>query len=228
MDIVIGLIGAKGAGKTTAYEVIQAELDVQEITLAAKLKDVSAEVTGIDRNWFDSHRFKEVDLNDPVFLTAPLLEKIWQLYGVGTKAPGFFDKFVRPHVGQLLHTPRQIAQYVGTEVLRAYEPDIHCLEAAKAITKTIGVVTDMRFPNEYDFFRKNYPRFHTLYIQNNGAEIHAGKDTHASEAYLKDLARKADVTVINDSSIKAFQEKVRKYIKEHFNAEQISLQGLVG
>jgi hypothetical protein len=228
MDIVIGLIGAKGAGKTTAYEVIQAELDVQEITLAAKLKDVSALATGVARDHFDSHRFKEVDLEDPIFLTPQILETIWTAYDINVKSPDFFDKFIRPHVGKVLHTPRQIAQYVGTEVLRAWSADIHCLEAAKAITKRVGVVTDMRFPNEYNFFKTHYPRFHTVYIQNLGAEIRASSDTHASEAYLKDLAKKADVTLINDSSIKDFQTKVRNYIKETFGAEQASLQRLIG
>lgn len=213
MDIVIGLIGAKGAGKTTAFNAIKEVLDVQEITLAAKLKDVSSLAFNIPRNWFDSHSHKEKDLEDPIFLNSQNLALVWREYGVSEITSEFFDKYVRYHVGKVLYTPRQVAQYIGTEVLRAYIPDIHCLEAAKAVSKRIGVVTDMRFPNEFEFFAKNYVKFYPIYINNIGAEVHAGKDTHASEAHLQDLAKKAYQTIPNNSSIREFEDTVKSFVR---------------
>lgn len=210
MDIVIALIGAKGAGKTTAFNAMQDLLDVQEITLASKLKDVSSEVFNVPRIHFDSHAFKEKDLEDPVFLTAENVSQVFEKYDLKPN----FDKYIRPHIGKVLHTPRQIAQYIGTEVLRTYNPDIHCDEAVKRVTNRVGVVTDMRFPNEYSYFKEKYPKFYPIYINNIGAEVAASKDTHASEAYLKDLAKKAVKTLPNNSSIKEFQESVRKYLRE--------------
>ncbi len=214
MDIVIGLIGAKGAGKTTAYNAIKNILDVQEITLAAKLKDTSAQVFKIPREWFDSHEFKEKDLEDPIFLQGSNLAELWALYGVTHTAGGFYDKYIRPHIGKVLYSPRQVAQYIGTEVLRAYEADIHCLEASKNVEKTIGVVTDMRFPNEFEFFAKNYKNFYPIYISNIGAEVHAGMDTHASEAHLKTLAKKAYETIANNGSIREFEDAVKNFVKK--------------
>jgi hypothetical protein len=214
MDIVIGLIGAKGAGKTTAFNAIKSLFDVQEITLAAKLKDVCAKAFNIPRDWFDSHDFKEKDLEDPVFLNRENLTVVWTSYGVKDVTGEFYDKFIRPHVGKILYTPRQVAQYIGTEVLRSYEPDIHCLEAARAVEKQVGVVTDMRFPNEFDFFAKNYVKFYPIYISNVGAEVAAGKDTHASEAHLKDLARRAFKAIPNNSSIREFEDAIKAFVKE--------------
>jgi hypothetical protein len=115
-------------------------------------------------------------------------------------------------VGKVLHSPRQIAQYVGTEVLRTYEPDIHCLAAANAVTKRVGVVTDMRFPNEYSFFKERYPKFYPVYIENMAAEIAASKDTHPSEAYLKELAKKAPFKISNNSSLAEFQKLVKEVV----------------
>lgn len=208
MNIVFGLIGAKGAGKTTAFNAISKVLDVQEITLASKLKDVSAKVFQIDRNWFDSHNFKEKDLEDPVYLDSFKIKALFEEYALTPD----FDKHVRPHIGKVLLSPRQIAQYVGTEVLRNYMEDIHCFAAAAQVHKAIGVVTDMRFPNEYEYFAKNYPSFHPIYIQNIGAEIKASRDTHASEAHLKDLARKASVTIQNNGSISEFETAIHACI----------------
>lgn len=215
MDIVIALVGAKGAGKTTTFNVIKDLLPVQEITLADKLKNVSAEVFNIPRNHFDSHSFKEKDLESPVFLTLDSVLRLYARYDIKITDEEF-DQFVRPHIGKVLHTPRQVAQYVGTEVLRTYEADIHCTSAAKNITAEVGVVTDMRFPNEFNYFEERYTKFHPIYIQNMAAENAASADTHASEAHLKTLARRCVVTLPNNSSIAEYQTSVRKYIKETF------------
>lgn len=211
MDIVIGLIGAKKAGKTTAFEAIRSVMDVQEITLADKLKNACAEVFQIPRFWFDSHSVKEKDLQDYIFLNTSNIKLIFNYYGIKDLD---YDKHIRPHIGKVLHSPRTIAQYIGTEVLRAYDTDIHCNSACQAITKNIGVVTDMRFPNEYEYFAKHYGAFYPVYIQNVGAEVTAGKDTHASEAHLYDLAKRAVKTIPNNGSIAEFHEAVRQFLKE--------------
>lgn len=209
MDIVIGLIGAKAAGKTTAFNAIKAMVDVQEITLASKLKDVSASVFNIPREHFDSHEFKEKEFENLVYVTGDAVKEIFFQYGLDVD----YGKFVRPHIGKVLVSPRQVAQYVGTEVLRSYMPDIHCWWAAKAVNKRVGVVTDMRFPNEYDYFKKNYKEFHPIYIHNMSAEIMAGKDTHASEAYLKDLAAMAIHKVQNNGTIQEFERSIEFVVR---------------
>lgn len=205
MNLIIGLIGAKQAGKTTAYETMSHMAEVQEITLAKKLKDVCAEVLGVHRTRFDSPAHKELEFEEPVFLTAELITSMFMAYGI---APDY-DTEIRQHIGKILLTPRHIAQYMGTEVLRAVEPDIHCRSAVEALHSPIGVVTDMRFPNEFEYFAKQGGNFIPVYIKNVGAEIEAGKDTHASEAHLKTLASKALITIENDRSLKIFQDRVR-------------------
>lgn len=210
MRQVIGLLGAKGSGKTTAFQVISGTWDVQEITLAGKLKSVSAEVFGIPRDHFDSHDFKEKELENPAFLSKDNLTQIYKAYDFAID----FDKDIRPHIGTYLESPRKIAQYIGSEILRAKQSDVHCTSSVKDITKPVGIVTDIRFPNEYDFFKNQYPDFHFVYIQNMGAESHAGKDSHVSEKYLKDLIKRADAVLTNNDGIDSFRSKVTAYFKE--------------
>ena len=205
MDIIIGLIGAKQAGKTTAFETLSRMVPVEEITLAAKLKDVCSEIFEVPREAFDKSHLKEQSFDIPINLDVSNLNRVFSSYGLRPD----YDKFIRPHIGKILYSPRQIAQYVGTEVLRAFEPDIHCRVAAENCLGTIGIVTDMRFPNEYEYFAK-HSGFIPVYIKNRAAEMAASRDTHSSEAHLKALAAKAWITIENNKDINTYKKKIQE------------------
>lgn len=213
MNKVIGLVGAKGAGKTTAYRIISELLpNTVEITLAAHLKNTCSNIFAIPRDHFDSHKYKELDLGSPIYLTAKLIIAVLDAYGINPD----FDKHVRSHIGKVLHTPREVAQYIGTEVLRTEDPDVHCKAAVSTVTdsnETVGVVTDIRFPNEYSFFYKNYKDFYPIYIKNTAAETNASKDAHLSESYLKELASKAS-KVDNENSLLDLKTNLIKVLTE--------------
>lgn len=211
---IIGLVGAKGAGKTTAYNFIKEKLPfAQEITLAKKLKDTCSEIFDIPRNYFDSHTFKEKYLEVPAYLDKLALERLFK--GFNTEIVDF-DRQIRPHIGVILDSPRKIAQYIGTEVLRTISPDIHCTSAMADFTRTnsnLGVVTDMRFPNEFQYFKENSEIFVPIYVKNTGAENEASKDTHASEAHLKTLATQS-LMVANDNTLENFRRLLYNTLKE--------------
>ena len=213
MRSVIGLIGAKGAGKTTAFKAISSAFPgVVEITLAGKLKDTCAEVFNIPRDHFDSHEFKEKDLDTPAYMSLETVVSCLRSFYPENEYHLDFNLYVRPHMGKVLYTPRQVAQYVGTEVLRAMNPDIHCLAATRGVEGNIFVVTDMRFPNELDFFKKDPETvFNAIYVKNTSAEVMAGKDPHPSERYLFDLARQAH-PIPNESSINEFEHNVISFV----------------
>ena len=205
MKIIVGLIGAKGAGKTTVFEMLQERIPVQEITLATKLKDVCATVTTIPRDFFDSHEYKEKPLQTPLTLTWPMLTSIYEAYGLRAD----YEAMIRPHMGMTFKTPRRIAQYVGTEVLRSVEADIHCRAATEELTHHVSVVTDIRFPNELRYFADQHDTsFLPIYIHNPKAEEAAQGDGHASEAHLNTLKSQCILRIDNHTTVEDLQRRV--------------------
>lgn len=188
MRTIIALAGLKTSGKTTAFNIIGEifEGKVIEIQLAKKLKDVCASVLNVERSLFDDPARKEVNLEDPVYLDGKAVTAMIEAYGITPD----YDKHVRPHVGTVLESPRRIAQYVGTEILRNVSEDIHCIGATMNLPEDgTFVLTDMRFPNEFNFFNEKYgANFYPYYIQSNRAEFGA-KDMHPSEALVMVTAK---------------------------------------
>lgn len=207
----IGLIGAKRAGKDTACEAIKTVFPkAVTITLAGPLKDCCSEVLGIPREAFDKDDLKEKELDDLVELNWNLLDALFNWYSLKYQ----YDAHARPHIGKVLRTPRQVAQYVGTEVLRTVDPDIHCKTAFAGKTGDFGIITDLRFPNEDSFFQKLGKPYMLVYVANLAAETEAAKDTHVSEAYLQTLVKKANFTVPNNDSLQAFQGRVKRLTED--------------
>lgn len=202
--IIFALTGVKGSGKTTASLMLK-DLNpaFEEITLAKRLKDASASVFGVDRNSFDDPAVKEKELETPVYLDASNVKKIFDFYQITPD----YDKHVRPHIGTVLHSPRRIAQYIGTEVLRNYNDDIHCMGATLGLKEDgIYVVTDMRFVSEYQYFEKKYTQsFYPYHVQNALAERKV--DNHPSEMQVFEVA-KFCTKLPNNGTLEDLRKKV--------------------
>lgn len=210
---IIGLIGAKGAGKTTAFNFIKELIpDAKDIALAGFLKDVCSDIFEIPRDHFDLPEFKEELLVEPVVIFSGELREILHEYGLLGEFD--WDKHFGAHIGIKLDTPRQIAQYIGTEVLRGVRESVHCDVALERAKKHNGlsVITDLRFPNEFDFFDQYAEKFIPLYIKNTAAERIAANDTHASEAHLYNLAGQA-IEVSNEATLGDFKASLQKALK---------------
>lgn len=210
MKTVIGLCGLKTSGKSTAFEAIkEAFPEVREIQLAKRLKDACSECLGIPRTHFDDQAYKEKLMEDPVYLDQHNLKDIFAFFG---HTEVNYDKFIRPHMGTVLDSPRKAAQYVGTEVLRAIDPQIHCNGAVMDLPESgLFVVTDMRFPNEYSFFKGYECDFYPMYIQNNRAEA-MSKDAHPSERLVLETAKNCEY-ISNNDSLMEFQRKIVEKVK---------------
>lgn len=211
MRTIIGLTGVKGSGKTTCFNAIKKVYpEAREIMLAGRLKNACSEVFGIPRNHFDDPAVKEKELEKLVVLDEKNTAALIHFFG---EQPDF-DKHIRPHLNKVLHSPRQIAQYVGTEVLRRVDELIHCKGAVLDLPhEGVFVVTDIRFWNEYDFFDNNEEvRFFPFYISNYAAEAVASKDSHASEKYVLEIAKKCQ-KIDNNGSLPEFEGRVLDAVK---------------
>jgi len=182
MKTVIGLAGVKTSGKSTVAEIIHNHIMAEESALADNLKNASAAAFGISREHFDSQDLKEVPfVTGPKFFSKEIIQSIVGAFSLELTDTQLTSVFERLRY-VTLESPRKIAQIVGTELLREYGGmDIHC-EKVK-LFKTVTIISDIRFPNEFDFFDKNEDiKFIPLYIQRDEAEQHVDmKKSHASE-----------------------------------------------
>lgn len=210
---IFALAGSKGAGKTTAYNAIKEKFgETHEITLAGHLKRVCAQVFKIDENLFHDPKLKEKLLEDPIYIEAKQLDSVIRLFGHEPK----YNDNIRPFIGKIIDTPRELLQYIGTEVLHTVDPLIHVNYTSRNLPKTgVLVVTDLRFLNEFDHFNNVHrSEFIPFYIQNNRAELAAEGDNHPSEKQLL-LFKDKCIKIENNSTQHEFEENIVKLLREY-------------
>lgn len=211
---VIGLAGVKTSGKSTVANIIKKHLkEVNESALADKLKNVSADVFLISRNYFDDQDKKEVPLEEPRILTVADILKIVEMFGATSKiTPEIREKY-HELAGMVLDTPRKIAQIVGTEILRLLGTDIHC-ENVKVFDSGVTIISDLRFPNEFDYFMNSKEvNFIPLYLQRQLAESQVTPQSHSSETSVF-LFNKKCIQIDNNNSLESTESQVLQVLKD--------------
>lgn len=214
MRTVIGLVGVKTSGKSTVADIIKENLatgsidTVLESALADKLKNTSAQVFGLKREQFDDQNLKEKPFEIPKILDHDRIVQILESFNVEVTEELMQTYYTNNIEGMLLETPREIAQVVGTEVLRAAgDQDIHCKNVR--IGDDITIVSDVRFPNEFEYFAnlKNV-KFLPLYIQRDEAEKHVTKDSHPSERCVFDFSDRC-TKISNNGTLEELESDIK-------------------
>ena len=222
--MIIGICGAKGAGKDTACKVLQRQIPMfqtaRRVAFADKLKDVCAKCLGLSEMLFYDETFKEQRFILPIQITENHFIDIFAEFGIviskskpyateDIKALMVLNRGVK--LCKSLHTPREILQVVGTNVLREYDHLIHIRAALKDYKQNeVVIVTDMRFMNEFLYLMSCANSFMGLYINNPVLEIQKMSltDPHSSELGYKEFSSLC-VEIENDSSLEEFRWKVR-------------------
>jgi len=213
---IIGICGVKTSGKSTAADIIKDILNgnISESALAGKLKDVSAKVFGLTRDDFDNQDIKEVPFSDgPKTLTLEKIEEILLSFNT-TLTEELTDKYIESGIIDMyLGTPRVIAQIVGTEVLRATgNVNIHC-ENMPLNENGITVVSDLRFPNEFDYFNNEDFNFLPIYIQRDEAESFVTEDSHQSEKCVFEFSEKCN-KIPNNGSLEQLNFQIIEFLED--------------
>jgi energy-coupling factor transporter ATP-binding protein EcfA2 len=200
---IIGLIGPKRSGKSTVFNILKSiEPKIVEVQLAKKLKDVCSSVFNIERTHFDDQNFKEVEFTKPIIVSEENIFKINEAFNIQTNSLTDFNTIT------VVKTPRQLLQHVGTDILRGYDPLIHCRSLEMSDQDAIYVVTDIRFLNEHGFFM-NKQNFYPVYVQRDEAETLL--DSHASEQEAQFLKEYSYILENNDT-IENLEEKIKDYL----------------
>ncbi|MCG3175436.1 MAG: hypothetical protein MOGMAGMI_00365 [Candidatus Omnitrophica bacterium] len=207
---VLGFIGKKSSGKNTAFDLLKGRnIPLQEFSFAGKLKKVCSHVFNIPLEYFLNESLKEQELDIGVDINQAILAELALSYGIPFSEIKYklgvehTDKFVINKAP--LKTPRQILQFVGTDVLRKYDPLIHI----KALLDTLPAneiigVTDIRFPNEFTFLLNTYGKdFIPIYMERPTGS----KDIHSSETSFETL-KEYSLVIHNNGTIRQLEEEL--------------------
>lgn len=190
--MLIGLNGFKGTGKDTVGKYLVENYGFTRISFAEKLKASAAACFGIDpAKWED---WKNDDSME-VMIQRNLSSEIGRARLVGQEPPVSL-----PHVRV---TVREFLQKYGTEAHRDVFGYNFWVDAAlKGVEPLMYdyVVTDARFPNEFD-------AIHRL----GGVTVQIIRPGHEGEGHASEQApdpSKIDYKMFNDSDLSALYEEV--------------------
>lgn len=212
---ILAFCGSKGSGKSTSAEMFK-ELytgPMEELAFAGRLKEVCSQVFELPMENFLDPKLKEKELDKYINLTPLKIEQVFRLFDVPNQD---YDTFIRPHLGKVFETPRQVLQYVGTELLQKVNRAVHSNQMLKLKSpEKLTVVTDLRFFHEYELLKTGPNFFIPVLIKNDGASLIAASDTHPSETDLRKFER--DCLVIeNNGTLSELREKLKKFIEEYY------------
>jgi hypothetical protein len=129
--------------------------------------------------------------------------------------------------GKKDETGRTLLQYVGTDVVRAKDPDywVNFIADMLEFLGNVGkwdyvLIPDCRFPNENERLKERGFDVKLMRVVrdnfNNG--LSDGQQTHESETALNLI--KPDYTIFNSGSISDLREKINTWIAEELNEKK--------
>lgn len=213
---LIAFVGSKGSGKDTCAAIAkEAGLVQGKISFAGPLKRICAEAFGYPLELFEHAELKEderlarsLSFDRLVAIAFGMRKYIWMS---DEQLTGFvYDS--REHIGTPLLSPRHVLQYVGTEIIRAYQPSWH-LEAAFSTAHLYEIgyqmfstyaVTDCRFLNEYEFLKERGAHF--IYVSRPEAEARLAQATHESERQILEIKKRIGTTIFNNGTIEGLKD----------------------
>lgn len=214
---IIAFAGPKGSGKTTACRYINDAYVTNNqslVSFASALKGICSDLFSLsDEQIYGTQ--KETQLPRPIEFHPRHLTAIVKLMAHSLDSSKFKHKFNRLSVaqnkfnglfGRLMHTPREVMQFVGTEIMHAvYEP-FHCdLLMSKILKNNISLVDDLRFVSELDYLIKGGVPMRTMVIVGRN-EQKRGKEEHSSESDWKNI--NPDYRIDNSGSLDEFKKNV--------------------
>lgn len=150
--MIIGIAGKKRAGKDTVASILIKDFGFKKVALADPLKKICSKVFQIPMQCFEKDELKDLALIEPeeidVYHINSLVTELSEYVSVSEESK---KKLRSKGIGVVLNSPREILQFVGTDLCRNCVLDSIWVDIFySTVKKTEGhlVCTDARFPNE--------------------------------------------------------------------------------
>lgn len=209
MKDIIAISGYSGSGKARATQIALSLFpQAVQLNFGSHLKDILSQSFEIDLLYFNLSQVKDRDFEDPIYLTAEMLDKTLRLYGIEAEYHDF-KKFI----GKMIYTPRELMEFMGTEVLRSFDPEIHITTAFRVAPKADQyIIGDLRFLVELEYLRANSKTLQVLHVDNEQANNAAAKRKSIAEREISKISKIA-LHVDNNGTEESFRYNIEKFIK---------------
>ncbi len=219
MQIIIGLMGPKGSGKDALADYHIKECGANgKISHAKFLKQLCADVWRLPLDNFFEH--KERKFVQPIKLHGSKIARIAEI--VRDKLPldlvplSQFDNRrigVEKWEGNIFRNPREMLQYVGTELIQSFYKPFHAYVTYLDYKDKDGIwfITDLRFHHEIELATKTFPNFYPIRIIGRN-EVEDGKEEHLSESEWKQI--KPYAYLENTTNLEDYFNKSKQLFKQ--------------
>lgn len=206
MSKVIGFCGTKGVGKDTAADALLEE-GWARVRFSQALKEITAEAFGIKPLFLEDPAFKDMEFEEKLVLDKKDVDNL--LDRLPLEINELQQQCITTDmIGRVFTTPRELLQYVGTDVVRNQVDVNGWVEIARRkiqdwFSRGVNVVvTDVRFPNEADVVTKLGGKL----VKINRDTL--SDDNHESETQELDHS----ITLQNNDDIYSLHKQVRSLI----------------
>ncbi len=210
----IGFVGKSGSGKDTSAEYLVKHYGFERIAFADALKTLCASLFDVDVSLFhdvdkkDSVRIRLVNrhvdsVNHKIYEFLRRYSLRYADASINNASHLFVSIFCRENYLNDGATPREIAQLVGTEVMRNVIDDDIWIEIVRSTVQgsdTNYVLTDIRFPNELSVVD---------YAIGINRETEASFN-HSSETHVAKIIDSLPFVIANNGTIQSLHQKVEQ------------------
>lgn len=206
--MIVGICGKKGSGKTTAAEVFM-KAGYKSLAFADTLKQATSKVFDIPLSILNDAVAKD-SMQISINLDKPYLKAFLEYLSSNFKSisPELISRAVETYRGpDLMQTPRQLLQVLGTDLIRTHISDQYWIEALESLIKPGSnyVIHDVRFQNEADLIR-NKLLGKVLIVERPRVDQ---ADYHVSELFMP---AEYDYKLLNYSNLAQFTADVKNTI----------------
>ncbi len=181
MSRIFSISGKARHGKDTIANVMVKDFGFRKISFADALKNISSKMFNIELDTFYNDNKKDKQFEEPVVLDNLNIVLFSEYVSdvVGMPAHSIYDS-LKDKAGKVFNTPRELLQYVGTELGREVDTNLWLKLTSEELKKGGNIVVpDARFPNERELV-KSMGGLNMLVLRNEVLR----NDDHASENML--------------------------------------------
>jgi hypothetical protein len=196
--------GLAGTGKDAIADGLVRSHGFVKVPFALVMKDVFSRVFNLPVYYFNVRALKDAPFTQPILLTTGHLCQLAEEFiarGIEVNTTQIAAAGIC--VGKTLSSPREIMQYVGTDVVRVHMDNLMWVKLWDMEQRKYDrvIAPDARFPDEREYVRKLRGKVLLVKRQGVTAQGHVSENSKWSDDMY-------DAVITNDVSLQTIQSEV--------------------